>query len=123
MVGKSKWNAMNYKQRDQNRCDVCGNVAAETLYKFQCEDSEFKLTIYAMIKQAATNYEGCIETADDHKQGDRSRTTNENKAKQSHKLVKWGEITASSAKHMCDNYIWMVQEKGPQRWARASGTL
>ena len=109
MVGKSKWNVMNYKQRDQNRCDVCGNVASETLYKFRCyeredpvsyllevfgagllgcisEESEFKMTIYDMIKQAATNYEGCIETAENHKQGDRSQTTNENKAKQSHNV-------------------------------------
>ena len=83
MVDKSRCSVMNYKQRDQKRCDVCGNVASETLYKFQCEDSEFKLTIYDMIKQAATNYEGCIETAENHKQGDRSQTTNENKAKQS----------------------------------------
>ena len=85
-VDKSKWSVTNYKQRDQNRCDVCGNVASETLYKFQCEDSEFKMTIYDMIKQAATNYEGHIETEDDPKQGDRSQTTNENKAKQSHNL-------------------------------------
>ena len=74
------------EQRDQNRCDVCGNVASETLYKFQCEESEFKMTIYDMIKQAASNYEGYIETEDDPKQGDRSRTTNENKAKQFHNL-------------------------------------
>ena len=74
------------EQRDQNRCDVCGNVASETVNKLQCEDSEFKMTIYDMIKQAATNYEGYIETADGHKQGDRSQTTNENKAKQSHNV-------------------------------------
>ena len=74
------------EQRDQNRCDACRNVASETLYTFQFEDSEFKMTRYDMIKQAATNYEGYIETADDHKQGDRSQTTNENKAKQSHNV-------------------------------------
>ena len=92
------------EQRDQRRCDVCGNVAPETLSKLQCEDSEFKMTIYDMIKQAATNYEGDIETEDDPKQGDRSRAANENKAKQSHKLVKRGGITASSATHVCGSY-------------------
>ena len=81
MVCKSKWNVMNYKQRDQHRCDVCGNVARETVYKFQCEDSEFKLTIYDMIKQAATNYEGHTETEGDPKQGAAARR--QTKAKRS----------------------------------------
>ena len=74
------------EQRDQNRCDVCGNVASETSYRFQCKESEVNMAIYDMSKQAATNYVGGIETEDDPKQGERSQVTNENKAKQPHNL-------------------------------------
>ena len=74
------------EQRDQNRCDVCWNVASETLNKLQCEDSEFKMTIYEIIKQSAADYDGYIETEYGPKQGGRSRATNENTAEQCRNL-------------------------------------